>query len=663
MKRFLLLALCALFALNADARTIYVDASRPNNKGDGRSLKKAKKTIQAAINAAKKGDTILVYPGTYAPIKTKNKKIKIKSVKGKGNTRIRSKTDGLLLADLGRWQENQKAFELVFAWYYEGARIMKGGASTSLTGFTLRQDPSSASKWYGYRTASAVAGGTLRNCSIERCGRCGLVNAGRDRYECGYRREKSKAKTYLVNKPPLVYKSKLIGCTLSDSCGSEMPACLFELSAIGEALDGLAVCASTLTRCKLVANGSHGRFLIYDSKFYNCLIAENEWTKADNCVFANCTIANNPDLKMTKSKARSCIVHGNGEDLFKPSRKNKFAATFTDGRDPKFVDCVGGEYHLASDSPCIDRGKKVTGTGSLDLDGGNRARGTVDMGCYEYFAAQSVTVKFMGFTDDLSDPWVLFSEKTYSRPKTYGSLPTPELKNHLFAGWWTDPDGGKQVFASSAVTAYRLYSHWVELTEFSVDNPTGTSCEVCVSSFPFDQIGDFTLVVPSKLNGLSITGIDLADEFSVQARITSVSLSKTIKNLRLPGCSALRSLSIPNSVTSLFLFGCSSLSSLVIPNSVKEIPYSCFEGCSSLANIALPSSVTSIGDNAFDNCTSLESVTIPKSVTSVGYVLFYNCPKLKIIRLQNGSPLAHDDGENGTYYDFAVPDGCTVVRY
>ena len=70
MKRLFLLALCALFAASsAEARNLYVDASRPNNKGNALSLKKAKKTIQAAINIAKAGDTILVYPGTYAPIK------------------------------------------------------------------------------------------------------------------------------------------------------------------------------------------------------------------------------------------------------------------------------------------------------------------------------------------------------------------------------------------------------------------------------------------------------------------------------------------------------------------------------------------------------------------------------------------------------------------
>ena len=75
-------ALCALFAVQAEARTLYVDARRPNNKGNGLKLSTAKKTIQAAINIAKAGDTILVSPGSYAPIKTSNKKIATVSSSG-----------------------------------------------------------------------------------------------------------------------------------------------------------------------------------------------------------------------------------------------------------------------------------------------------------------------------------------------------------------------------------------------------------------------------------------------------------------------------------------------------------------------------------------------------------------------------------------------------
>ncbi len=628
MKKLLLLALCALLSANADARTLYVDAKRPNNKGSGLSAKKAKKTIQAAVNVAKKGDTIVVYPGKYTPIKTKNKKVAIKSVKGKSQTYIQAAVNNVCLADLGTSIKKQRGYDRYEKKYRKDLLKFKGGNSSVLAGFTLRSKPfksDGGDQWnHCYWRDAAVAGGTVKSCAIDHCGYAWMNIA--------YTRTASGSKTYSA-RSATIYKSKLTGCTIS-ACGGGYPDTFTKNYA--EVLtpeSGLGICASTLSRCKVVGNGGrfgfwtdgpadqHNPFLVHDSKFYNCLIAENERMQADNCVFANCTIAKNSNFAMTKSKVQSCIVYKCGKTVFKSAKKNKFTNTFKDDRDPKFVDYAGGEFHLTSKSPCINKGKKVSGTGSVDLDGEKRARGTVDMGCYEYFAAQNVRVKFMEYTDDFGAPWILFSEKTYSQPKTYGSLPTPKWENHFFAGWWTDPIAGKQVFASSAVTAYRLYPHWVYL--YSSDK-TRTSCEcffhavyarVEANGDSFEQtIGNLAVVVPSKLDGLSVTGFFFFD--NVRIKVTSVS----------------------------------------IPSSFTSIDDWAFGNCTSLASITIPNSVTSIGNYVFGDCTSLTSVTIPKSLTSVGDNPFYNCPRLKTIRLQNGSPLV--PGE-----DFENPDGCKVVRY
>jgi len=55
----------ALGVLSAQSATYYVDCNRPDNTGDGLSWATAKRTIQAAVNAAASGDTIRVGPGTY----------------------------------------------------------------------------------------------------------------------------------------------------------------------------------------------------------------------------------------------------------------------------------------------------------------------------------------------------------------------------------------------------------------------------------------------------------------------------------------------------------------------------------------------------------------------------------------------------------------------
>lgn len=66
----MLFAFTVLLSLALPAGTWYVDASRPNDAGDGLAPETAKRTLQAAVNAAEASGetelTVLVAPGTYA---------------------------------------------------------------------------------------------------------------------------------------------------------------------------------------------------------------------------------------------------------------------------------------------------------------------------------------------------------------------------------------------------------------------------------------------------------------------------------------------------------------------------------------------------------------------------------------------------------------------
>jgi len=62
------------------------------------------------------------------------------------------------------------------------------------------------------------------------------------------------------------------------------------------------------------------------------------------------------------------------------------------GSDPNFVDGDNDDYHLATDSPCIDAGDpNQTYTDEEDFDGQVRAAGTVDIGADEVARVHNTT--------------------------------------------------------------------------------------------------------------------------------------------------------------------------------------------------------------------------------------------------------------------------------
>ena len=87
MKRIpaIFAAAAALCAIPAWAKTYYVDAKYGSDYNTGLKESQALKTIQAAIDKAAAGSTILVYPGTYEPLRT-SKKLTIKSTGGAEDT-------------------------------------------------------------------------------------------------------------------------------------------------------------------------------------------------------------------------------------------------------------------------------------------------------------------------------------------------------------------------------------------------------------------------------------------------------------------------------------------------------------------------------------------------------------------------------------------------
>lgn len=366
MKKLLILSLCAILSACADARTLYVNAKAKNNNGSGLSAKKAKKTIQAAVNIAKKGDTILVYPGSYAPIKTKNLKISIKSVKGAAKTEIvkpkkatTTSWDGLALAQLGKATAKSSP--------------VTTGRKTTLHGFLIN------AKNRDNEGVVGLSGGTAKFCLIE--------NIGYDDtkiYNSAWVAVNGALSDCIIKKNALFYRPIFSNCTVS--------------------------------RCEVSGNSGKSASFADNSILSNTLIVNNS-IHSDaasgfaSCKLYNCTVADNlfqgyrpSDIPVAeKSGFYNCILWNNWyryDDLFNhdDSRcdaetakkfKNAYKKCYTAKADPGFVYAVDLDYRLAKGSPCINKGtlsaaqKKIVGT--KDLSGNKRIKGkAVDLGCYEY---------------------------------------------------------------------------------------------------------------------------------------------------------------------------------------------------------------------------------------------------------------------------------------
>lgn len=124
-------------ATAAPSSTWHVDAARDDDAGTGLDWATAKRSLQAAVDAAADGDTILVAPGVYEPVATFNKPLLIASVDGAAATVI---DGGCVLrgATLGNdaWQTN-----------------------TVLRGFTVRNGCAA----FG----GGALGGTLEGCRLD----------------------------------------------------------------------------------------------------------------------------------------------------------------------------------------------------------------------------------------------------------------------------------------------------------------------------------------------------------------------------------------------------------------------------------------------------------------------------------------------------------------
>jgi len=282
-----------------------------------------------------------------------------------------------------------------------------------------------------YRRGGGVWGGSLSNCVVasnsvtyvngEGGGACGGVQ-----YNCHF------ANNWAFQGGGGI-SNVLYGCTLSSNTASL----------------GGGACSNTLWNCLVIGNVARKGGGASGAALHNCTVAQNLGTNTGGGTY-QCTVDNGVVFYNSSPDSGSNWVAG--------ILNYTCSAPLPGGvgninSEPQFVDLSGANFHLQSNSPCINSGNSLCST-DLDRDANPRVSGgTVDMGAYEFQSPASA----------ISYAWL----QQYGLLPATASTDQADPDNDGMNNWkeWiagTDPTSAASVFQllSPSVTAPGLLLSW-----------------------------------------------------------------------------------------------------------------------------------------------------------------------------------------------------------